>query len=65
MIDAGLTTAAVKRYIDCARDGDHGMWLELCPNLRAELASLSECLDARQAELYERQQRLHDLTSAG
>ncbi|TFC28352.1 MerR family transcriptional regulator [Cryobacterium sp. TMT1-3] len=64
MIDAGLNTASVKRYLDCARVGDHGTWLELCPDLRAELASISECLDRRQGELYERQQRLHDLASA-
>ena len=64
MIDAGLNTASVKRYLDCARDGDHGTWLELCPDLRAELASISECLDRRQAELDGRQQRLHNLASA-
>lgn len=65
MIDAGLTTASIKRYIACARDGDHGTWLELCPNLRAELASVVECLDAKQAELSERKLRLHALASVG
>lgn len=65
MIDAGLTTAAVKRYLDCARDGDHGTWLELCPNLRAELVAVAERLDAKQAELSERKQRLNRLASVG
>lgn len=63
MIDAGLTTASIKRYIACARDGDHGTWLELCPNLRAELASVAQRLDAKQAELSERKQRLHSLAA--
>lgn len=65
MIDAGLTTASIQRYIACARDGDHGTWLELCPSLRAELASVVERLDVKQAELSERKQRLHDLAYVG
>jgi len=64
MIDAGLNAVSVKRYLDCAREGDQGTWLELCPDLRAELASISECLVRRQAELHGRQQRLHNLASA-
>lgn len=63
MIDAGLTTASIKRYLDCARDGEHGTWLELCPNLRAALASVAERLDVKQAELSEKLQRLHSLSS--
>lgn len=65
MIDVGLTTAAVRRYLDCARDGDQGTWLELCPNLRAELATISERLNAQQTALFEQEQRLHALASAG
>ncbi|WP_228988897.1 MerR family transcriptional regulator [Streptomyces sp. DH8] len=65
MIDAGLTTAAVKRYLDCARTGDHGTWLEMCPALRAELASVAEFLDRKQAELHERQQRLRAISGSG
>ncbi|MCT1367232.1 MerR family transcriptional regulator [uncultured Kocuria sp.] len=61
MIGAGLTTASIKRYIDCAREGEHGTWLELCPSLRAELNSIAEHLDAKQAELSERKQRLHSI----
>lgn len=63
MISAGLNTATIQRYLDCARVGDHGTELEMCPNLRAELDAIAECLNAKQAELRERQQRLHELAS--
>ncbi len=29
MIAAGLGTSVIKRYLDCARDGDHGAFLEI------------------------------------
>ncbi|KUO02521.1 MerR family transcriptional regulator [Streptomyces caeruleatus] len=63
MISAGLGTAAIQRYLDCARTGDHGVSLEMCPDLRAELDSLAGRLNARQAELRETQQRLSELIS--
>lgn len=65
MISAGLGTATIRRYLDCARIGDHGTSLEMCPNLRAELDSIAECLAAKQAELRQMQQRLSELASAG
>ena len=37
MIDAGLATCMIRRYIDCARTGEHGTALEMCPELRAEV----------------------------
>ncbi|MFF8556935.1 MerR family transcriptional regulator [Streptomyces sp. NPDC015501] len=61
MIAAGLSTATIQRYLDCARVGDHGVSLEMCPSLRAELDSIAECLAAKQAELREKQHRLNEL----
>ncbi|WP_029089190.1 MerR family transcriptional regulator [Brevibacterium album] len=65
MIDAGMNTAAIQRYLDCARTGEHGTSLEMCPDLRAELEALVTRLAARQAELRERQSRLQALVPAG
>ncbi|MEX3510944.1 MerR family transcriptional regulator [Kocuria carniphila] len=65
MIAAGLNTDTIQRYLDCARVGDHGTELEMCPNLRAELDFIAECLSSKQAELRETQQRLHELASVG
>lgn len=65
MIDAGLNTATIRRYLDCARTGEHGTSLEMCPNLRAELESIAECLAAKQTELRRTEQRLHELASVG
>lgn len=63
MIDAGLSTATIQRYLGCARVDDHGTSLEMCPNLRAELDSIAECLTAKQAELRLTEQRLHRLAA--
>ncbi len=63
MIAAGLGTSTIRRYLDCARTGDHGISLQMCPDLRAELDSLAERLDARQAELRRTRQRLTELES--
>lgn len=63
MIDAGLNTATIQQYLDCARVGDHGTELEMCPNLRADLDSIADCLTAKQAELRRTEQRLHDLVA--
>ncbi len=65
MIDAGLSTATIQRYLDCARIGDQGTVLEMCPNLRAELDAIAECLTAKQTELRETQRRLHKLAAVG
>ncbi|MCI1788993.1 MAG: MerR family transcriptional regulator [Actinomyces sp.] len=65
MISAGLGTATIKRYLDCARVGDHGTSLEMCPNLRTELDSIAERLSSKQAELRQTQQRLSELASIG
>ena len=64
MISAGLNTSTIRQYLDCARSGEHGTTLEMCPALRAELAALARRLDARQAELRDTQRRLSELTSA-
>ena len=65
MIDAGLNTATIQQYLDCARSGDHGTSLEMCPNLRAELDGIAERLTRKQAELRRTEQRLHDLAAVG
>jgi DNA-binding transcriptional MerR regulator len=63
MIAAGLGTSVIRRYLDCARTGDHGTFLEMCPDLRAELDAVAGRLDARQAELREQRRRLSALVS--
>ncbi|MFB7252508.1 MerR family transcriptional regulator [Microbacterium sp. NPDC056234] len=65
MIAAGLNVATIQRYLDCASGGNHGVSLEICPNLRAELTSIAEHIVAKQADLRERQLRLHELASIG
>ncbi|WP_327110107.1 MerR family transcriptional regulator [Nocardia sp. NBC_01730] len=65
MISAGLGTSIIQRYLDCARTGDHGISLEMCPDLRAELDALAKRLDTRQAELRETRRRLTGLASVG
>ncbi|SKC82593.1 DNA-binding transcriptional regulator, MerR family [Krasilnikoviella flava] len=64
MISAGLNTATVGRYLGCARTGEHGTSLELCPGLSAELVAIGERLEARLAELRDQQARLRELASA-
>ncbi|MEV6412491.1 MerR family transcriptional regulator [Kribbella sp. NPDC051718] len=63
MIAAGLGTATIRQYLECARTGEHGTTLELCPRLTAELESLAGRLDARQAELRDTRRRLSGLAS--
>ncbi|ALG29109.1 MerR family transcriptional regulator [Glutamicibacter halophytocola] len=62
MIAAGLSTATIRRYLDCARSGDHGTTLEMCPDLRTELDLIAESLTAKQAHLRDTQQRLEAIT---
>ncbi|CAL9300369.1 MerR family transcriptional regulator [Streptomyces sp. SudanB25_2051] len=64
MIAAGLGTGTIRRYLDCARSGEHGISLEMCPDLRAELDALARRLDAEVASLRETRQRLSALASA-
>ncbi len=64
MISAGLGTATIRRYLDCVRTGEHGVSLEMCPDLRAELDALAASLEAKQRELREKQQRLSGLAAS-
>ncbi|MEV5708213.1 MerR family transcriptional regulator [Actinoallomurus sp. NPDC052274] len=64
MISAGLGTSTIQRYLQCVRTGDHGIHLEMCPDLRAELDALADRLDAKEAELRETRRRLCQLASA-
>lgn len=61
MIDAGMSTGPIRRYIDCARSGDHGVALEMCPDLRAELDDLAVRLSERQREIREKRGKLRAL----
>ncbi|WP_067463006.1 MerR family transcriptional regulator [Nocardia amamiensis] len=63
MVSAGLGTATIRKYLDCVRTGDHGIFLEMCPELRAELDDLARRIEARQAELSQTRQRLNRLAS--
>jgi DNA-binding transcriptional MerR regulator len=63
MIDAGLTTSTIRRYIDCARTGEHGTTLEMCPQLRAEVDAISVRIDREQDMLSDTKQRLCALSS--
>ncbi|MFJ3958076.1 MerR family transcriptional regulator [Arthrobacter sp. NPDC090010] len=65
MISAGLGTATIRRYLDCVRSGEHGLALELCPELRAELEALAGRLGAQEQEIREKQQRLSELLTEG
>lgn len=58
MIAAGLGTDPIRRYIDCARTGDHGLSLEMCPDLRAELDALAAQLTMQQNTLEQKRERL-------
>lgn len=63
MINAGLATSTIRRYIDCARSGEHGTTLEMCPELRAEVDAISVRIDREQAMLSDTKQRLCALIS--
>ncbi|MDA2812529.1 MerR family transcriptional regulator [Nocardiopsis sp. RSe5-2] len=65
MIDAGLPTSTVRRYIDCARSGDHGVTLEMCPALRAEVDGIAARLDEQRAALEDKRDRLGALAAGG
>ncbi|MGY4711204.1 MerR family transcriptional regulator [Mycolicibacterium sp. CBM1] len=63
MIDAGLGTGIIRQYIDCVRAGHHGVTLEMCPDLRAEVDKISVRIDRQQTVLSETKHRLCALTS--
>ncbi|MDR6172885.1 DNA-binding transcriptional MerR regulator [Nocardioides zeae] len=63
MIAAGLGTATIKQYLDCARTGDHGTHLEMCPRLRADLDAVAERLRAQHAALGATVERLEGLAA--
>ncbi|MGA7148578.1 MAG: MerR family transcriptional regulator [Microbacterium sp.] len=63
MINAGLATRTIRRYIDCARTGEHGTTLEMCPELRAEVDAISVSIDQQQTILSDTKQRLCTLVS--
>ncbi|MFC0673857.1 MerR family transcriptional regulator [Brachybacterium hainanense] len=63
MISAGLNTATIGRYLDCARTDGGRVRLELCPDLRAELDSIADRLAARQSELRRTRRRLAELAT--
>lgn len=63
MVSAGLGTATVGKYLGCARTSDHDIFLEMCPELRAELDDLARRIEARRAELSETRRRLNRLVS--
>lgn len=58
MIDAGLPTSTVRRYFQCVRAGEHGVTLEMCPALRAEVDGIAARLDAQRAALEGKRERL-------
>ena len=44
MIDAGVGTKAIGRYLDCVASGDAGFSVEMCSGLRAELVAVADRL---------------------
>ncbi|CAN3128171.1 MerR family transcriptional regulator [Mycobacterium sp. smrl_JER01] len=63
LIGAGLSITTIRRYFDCVRDGDHGVTLRMCPDLRAELDAIAARLDEQQNTLDAKRARLRGLTS--
>lgn len=45
MIDAGLNTATIRRYLDCVESGSDGTSVEMCPSLRGRLDAVAARLD--------------------
>ncbi|WP_280234862.1 MerR family transcriptional regulator [Nocardia cyriacigeorgica] len=66
MIAAGLGTTTIRRYLECVRTGAHGIELQMCPALRAELDAIGERLDRQATELDHKRRKLAELAdSAG
>ncbi|GAC68945.1 MerR family transcriptional regulator [Gordonia soli] len=64
MIEAGLGTAIIRRYLDCVRSGVDGLEIEMCPELRRELDGLAARLDDEEAGLHRRRKALERFSSA-
>ncbi|MGV9333775.1 MerR family transcriptional regulator [Nocardia sp. NPDC003726] len=64
MLGAGLNAAAIRRYLDCVRDGEHGLSVDMCSGLRTELDRIAARLAAQQTALEATQRRLDALRSA-
>lgn len=45
MIEAGLSTATMRQYLDCVLAGHDGLEVEMCPGLRRELETVQSRLD--------------------
>ncbi|GAB3049906.1 MerR family transcriptional regulator [Sediminivirga luteola] len=62
MLAAGMNTAAICRFLDCARSEEDGVRLEMCPDLRAQLDALQERLESESRRIRVTQERLGALT---
>lgn len=51
LLDAGLSATATRRYLDCVAQGDNGLTVEMCPDLRQALLAVEECLAHRSARI--------------
>ncbi|GAB3056007.1 MerR family transcriptional regulator [Sediminivirga luteola] len=65
MMDGGMNTDTIWRFLDCARTLDEGIVLEMCPDLRAEVEAIGERLVADQQKLTATRQHLTTLTGTG
>ncbi len=64
MIDGGMNTNTIRRFLDCARTFDEGIVLEMCPDLRAEVEAIGQRLVADQQKLTATRQQLTALTDS-
>lgn len=64
MIAAGMNTQTISRFLDCTRNQDQNIILEMCPDLRAELDAIAERLEAQQQRLTQTRQQLSSLSGA-
>lgn len=61
MISAGLSTAVIRRYLDCVHAPEDDIVVDMCPALRAELDAVAERIDAERRRLATVQQSLDEL----
>ncbi|MBF6464817.1 MerR family transcriptional regulator [Nocardia beijingensis] len=64
MLEAGLNAAAIRRYLDCVRTGEHGVTVDMCPDLSDELDRIAARLAAQQKALEATRRRLDALRGA-
>lgn len=64
MIEAGLSTEAVGRYVECIRTGADRTEIEPCPALERELNDVERRLSAGMERLTRTREALHALTRA-